>query len=380
MRTLVALFLLALSLVPRAEAQATFTQCAPEGGTCNLTASKLMRYGHPFGAGAWTATRTLGPGAIPCTNAYWGDPASGIGKRCEVMDAPAVPPPLPPAAALPLGTARYEITWTPATTNTDGTPIGPILSTAIQVSDTADFSRSLQWLNSGPGTGYVVSQAPNLPILFWRARHTTAAGDSAWTTPAVRTERQLVAASRPSCWPKPIGSGTWSQAAQNSAGWALYWQCTSAAGVPSHAGAYGLWSLMDADWMRQLAAALAAGPGAFDTLWNERASGPMDAAAYVAVRPLWDAMRDATPLPAAERWTVRALTGSTARPAWALAAGVRSTAVQAGRVAIGRPCDCGAHKSGTASTTYCAVTGQPNVAPGASGVLAASAAICARVP
>lgn len=374
----IAAMLAGLALSMPAPAQVAWTQCAVEQGTCTLATQRLVRYGEPFN-NRWTTPRTI-VGTFACSNAYFGsDPSPGTGKRCETQDAAVslpAPAPLPP---LPAGTSRYEVAWDAATTNTDGTPIGVILSTAIQVSDTAGFARSLQWLNTGAGTSYIVSQAPNIPVLFWRANHTTAGGTSTWSTPAVRSERQLIEASKPPCWPRPIGAGTWAKGEQNATGWALYWQCTSTAGVASHTGTYGLWSLMDADWVKQLSAALAAGAPAFDTLWSTRASGPMDASAYAGVRPLWEALRAANPLPVppSQLWKVATNGVFTSRPAFAIVAGARAPTV-AGRVGVGMLCDCAAFRSGVAPNTYCAVTGQPNLATAAIDVLPATAAICAR--
>lgn len=322
--------------------------------------------------GPQTATRSV---TVTC----------GTATATAALTVTAPPPAVEP---LPLGTAKYEVKWTPAATNTDGTPIGTILSTKIQVSDTADFARTLEWANTGPGTGYIVSQAPNLPVLFWRAAHVTADGQSAWTTPGVRTERQLVEAAKPVCWPKPVGSGTWVKGSQNSDGWALYWQCTNTAGVASHAGVYGLWNMMDADWVKQLTAALAEGIPAFDTLWSTRASSPMDATSYAAVKPLWEAMRDANPLPTipAVIYVVKPNGLFPSRPAYSIVDGAR-TSTLAGRVAIkdaggvAQPCDCAAFSAGTDPNRYCAVTGAPNAATATTtDVLPASTAICSKAP
>lgn len=103
--------LVMLTAAAAARAQTTFTQCGVEGGACTISAPKLVRYGQPF-TPAWTATRRIEAGTFPCTNAFWGDPSPGTGKRCEVMDAP------PPVATIP-----WVLTWQHATAREDGSPL-----------------------------------------------------------------------------------------------------------------------------------------------------------------------------------------------------------------------------------------------------------------
>lgn len=365
-----------------AGAQSTFTQCAIEGGTCTLATQKSMRYGEPF-TPRWSAPRTV-VGPIPCTNAYWGDPAPGTGKRCEVMDVSAAPgAPLPPAPVEsgilpPLATGEaYLVRWTQPTMNVDGTPIGPILRTLVQASSSPTFATFYEWIASVPGVTFVSIVNGPSGAVYWRARVETAGGLSDYTASAI-TERQYVAEIMPSCWPKPVGSGSWVKAEQNGDGFALYWQCVEAAG-PRHAGFVGTWASMKPDWMAQLSVAIKGGKPALDALWNANITGPSQASKYATVRPLFVALQAANPLPAGEVWTVKALTGSTSRPAYRVDGAIRST-VQVGKVGIGMPCDCAAHKSSTSTSTYCAVTGQSNLSTAAVDVLPASAAICSRVP
>ncbi len=272
---------------------------------------------------------------------------------------------------LTAGTARYVVTWTPATTNTDGSPIGTILSTKVQVSATATFAQPLEWTNPGTSTSWAYSTAPNNPVLYWRAAHVTVNGQSAWTTPAVKTEEQWIAEHKPSCWPKPVGAGSWVQASQNSEGFALYWQCDEATGK-KHAGFVGLWSQLKPDWMRQLATATAT--GSFGALWDANIKGPTQQSLYVAVRPLWNAMRDANPIVVATD-KVKPNGTLTSRPAYAVSAGTRTSTV-AGRVGVGQDCDCTKFQQGE----YCSVEGRDNLATAAIDVLPATAAVCAKTP
>jgi len=59
-----------------------YTSCALEGATCTFTGSKQVRFG---ANGQWrTLTAT---GSTPCNAATFGDPVSGVMKRCEYRDA-----------------------------------------------------------------------------------------------------------------------------------------------------------------------------------------------------------------------------------------------------------------------------------------------------
>jgi hypothetical protein len=165
------------------------------------------------------------------------------------------------------------------------------------------------------------------------------------------------------------------KAAQNSTGFALYWQCT-VNGVAGHHGFLGTWASLEPDWMAQLSAAIAA--GSFSALWDAKITGPSEASKYDAVRPLYEALKAANPLPATVSTYKVAPNGTyTTRPAYALVNGSR-TSTLAGRVAVGSACDCNAFKSGTGTSTYCAVTGNENTATAAVDQLSASAAICTQ--
>lgn len=56
----------------------TWTQCATENGTCNVSGTRTVRYG----LGNQWATRTA-TDSIACSNDVFGDPAPGVNKICE---------------------------------------------------------------------------------------------------------------------------------------------------------------------------------------------------------------------------------------------------------------------------------------------------------
>jgi hypothetical protein len=146
----------------------TWTQCASEGGTCSFSGTKLVRYGEPFN-NRWAAARTL-TGPVPCTNAFWGDPAPGTGKRCEIVDSLVVDPSTstptpttPGTTAAATGTAT--LVWQRPSQNTDGSPLVDLagfiikygtdpasLSQTVTLTDPAASRHTLQSL--GRGTWY----------------------------------------------------------------------------------------------------------------------------------------------------------------------------------------------------------------------------------
>lgn len=60
-----------------------WTSCATEGGTCAFSGVMTVAYG----AGTSFTYATL-PGGTACTNAVFGDPASGTAKSCYLIGAP----------------------------------------------------------------------------------------------------------------------------------------------------------------------------------------------------------------------------------------------------------------------------------------------------
>jgi Putative Ig domain len=147
---------------------ASWTQCASEGGNCAFSGTKLVRYGEPFN-GRWAAARTL-TGPVPCTNAFWGDPSPGTGKRCEIVDSLVVDPststttPTTNSASV-AGTGTATLVWQRPSQNTDGSPLVDLagfiikygtdpasLSQTVTLTDPAATRHTLQSL--GRGTWY----------------------------------------------------------------------------------------------------------------------------------------------------------------------------------------------------------------------------------
>lgn len=90
----------------------TWTRAAGEEQSFRLYASAQVRYGTD---GRWSSVRQMAAGQVHCSNGTFGDPAPGIGKRCEVSPAsalqpgttpPPVDPPPPPAA-----NGSASLTW-----------------------------------------------------------------------------------------------------------------------------------------------------------------------------------------------------------------------------------------------------------------------------
>jgi len=65
--------------------QVDWTKAADEGQSFTLPTTKLVRYGEPWN-NRWSTERSM-VGAVACSNATFGDPSPGTGKRCEIKDA-----------------------------------------------------------------------------------------------------------------------------------------------------------------------------------------------------------------------------------------------------------------------------------------------------
>jgi len=297
-----------------------------------------------------------------------------VPKAQVAVAVAAVPPPTP-------GAARFVVTWTAPTTNTDGSAIGPILKTLIQVSTAADFQSWLQWENAGASTSYLLTNAPNDAALYWRAAVVTAAGQSAWSTPAVRTEAKFLESIAPPIAPWPLDDASVATRPYfdlRLRGGAMYYAYKGADGTWKDGG---VWGEYKPDCIRQAFAAAAsadaaAAKSALRDTWLQciDAAKPAGDAEF---RPIWEALRDANRPKPAPAWRVATNGTVLSRPAYALSNGSR-TQTLAGRVAVGSVCDCAAFSSGTAPSRYCAVTGLPNIATAdASDVVGPSAAICA---
>lgn len=80
--------------------------CAQENQTCSFTGTRQVRYG----ANGVFATKTFTT-SVPCTNAVFGDPLSGVVKHCEYSSTAVTPPaptPVPTPAPSP---APAPLTW-----------------------------------------------------------------------------------------------------------------------------------------------------------------------------------------------------------------------------------------------------------------------------
>lgn len=87
--------LAAAAPVPPPEAAGTWVKIASEGGAFTVGTSQRVR----FGKDAKWIERTIS-GAGQCTNAFFGsDPASGVTKQCDRLDAATATPTAPAAAA-----------------------------------------------------------------------------------------------------------------------------------------------------------------------------------------------------------------------------------------------------------------------------------------
>ena len=83
----------AAGYVPAAQAATAvnWVHCANEGGTCNFSGVKSLRYG----AAGRSAYKTMS-GPVACTNAVFGDPYPGTYKYCDVAETSATTPPQAP--------------------------------------------------------------------------------------------------------------------------------------------------------------------------------------------------------------------------------------------------------------------------------------------
>ena len=110
--TTLATLLFATGASLEANAAMTWTRCASEGGTCNFSGSKSVRYG----ANGVYATKTL-TGPVACTNAVFGDPVYGTVKACDYSDAAVTGGGTTP-------TTRNVLKWPFAATSIWNMPIG----------------------------------------------------------------------------------------------------------------------------------------------------------------------------------------------------------------------------------------------------------------
>lgn len=322
------------------------------------------------------------PGPMNCPGAVspvWGGLA--YVPKAQVTVASTTSPAGPVLPPLTSG-ETYIVKWTQPTTNTDGTPIGTITATEVQASTSPTFETYYLWTANTPGTTTVTVVNGPTGTVYWRARVFVGTAFSDYSATAI-TEREYVAQIKPPCWPKPVGTGTWVKGAQNADGFALYWQCT-VNGAGMHTGFIGNWPDLEPDWVAQLTEAIST--GSFDALWNAKITGPSQASKYATVRPLWEALKAANPLPVVvpSTYVVKPNGAYTTRPTYSIVGGARTSTV-AGRVAIlasqgvATTCDCDKFSSGADPNRYCSIEGRPNVATAdPSDTLGASAALCTK--
>jgi hypothetical protein len=90
---------------PTAPTTTGWTACATEGGVCNFSGTRQVR----FGANGKYNTKSV-TGTVACSNSVFGDPIGGVVKACSYADATtATTPPATPAPATPAPVAG---TWT----------------------------------------------------------------------------------------------------------------------------------------------------------------------------------------------------------------------------------------------------------------------------
>lgn len=320
------------------------------------------------------------PGAMSCPGAQspvWGGLAFVPKAQVAVAAVAAAPP--------PEGTTIRIVSWT-------NTATCPISGTRVQASLQPDFAAWRQWETTGAVTNIRLTTAPDAGPLYWRAA-TLCPGPTAaaplvsdWSTPAVRTEMEWAISTTPPCEPFPIvgGSLTATEAWYDigDGGAAMYFACKLPDGTWKDAGTYGLIDLpcIGRYALASLIVDTATRQAEKAKVWAEcLRTKPGDE----AFRPKWIALRDAH-RPAApvvvppSAWKVASNGGIPTRPAVALVSGSR-TSTTVGRVAVGAACDCNAYKSVSGTATYCAVTGQPNLATAiTTDVLGASAAVCSQ--
>lgn len=103
---------------PTPPPNATWTRCSTEGGTCNYSGSKFVRYG---ANGAYAVKILTGP--VVCNNTAFGDPAPNLAKACDITDLTAAPAPTPAPTPAP-STSRDPLKWPFASNSIWNMPIG----------------------------------------------------------------------------------------------------------------------------------------------------------------------------------------------------------------------------------------------------------------
>jgi hypothetical protein len=94
--------------------RSSWVYCAAEGATCAVPSTRLVRYG-AYGTYFYKTVS----GSIACNNSTWGDPAVGVGKKCDyaASTSAAAPAPAPVPAPAPAPAPTATLKWDSAATS-----------------------------------------------------------------------------------------------------------------------------------------------------------------------------------------------------------------------------------------------------------------------
>jgi hypothetical protein len=122
----------------------TWTPCANEGGTCNVSGTATVRYG----TATQYVTKTV-TGPVACSNTVFGDPAPNYGKTCSIASAvTGSPSPSPSPSPTPTPTP------TPAPTPVSSITVASGGITAVQLVNSAASAQT----SAGATFGQVFAQ------------------------------------------------------------------------------------------------------------------------------------------------------------------------------------------------------------------------------
>jgi hypothetical protein len=132
-------------------ASATWTSCATEGGTCNVSGTATVRYGT---ATAFVTKVVTGP--VACSNTVFGDPAPTYGKSCSIASAVTSSPAPTPAPTTPSPSPSPAPTPTPTPAPSPASSIAVASGgiTAVQLINSAASAQT----NAGATFGQVFAQ------------------------------------------------------------------------------------------------------------------------------------------------------------------------------------------------------------------------------
>ncbi len=114
----------------------SWVYCAAEGATCAVPSTRLVRYG----INGTYFYKTVS-GSIACNNRTWGDPAAGVGKKCDYAARTSVTAPPPPAPApVPAPTPAPAPAPAPAPTPAPTPAPAPVVRIGWNASDSASVA------------------------------------------------------------------------------------------------------------------------------------------------------------------------------------------------------------------------------------------------